>query len=185
MKLNQGIRLIAIGFLFTIINLNITTTSNTINVTPDFIGWLLIAAGLTKMKEYTRRKPYYLGGAVLLTLITIALWLTAIIFPKFDLRYYEVGASLITGLYIFILLGLLAKIAKDHGSRHAHNLRVLRYAYLIVYILFQAIELTAIYLPLNVLSIITLIAGTAALVIAVATAIVLFKLSFDLEKEEE
>ena len=87
----------------------------------------------------------------------------------------------VSHLYILLLLGLLQKIGRDYGSVHTGNLGVLKIVYLVVYILFQAVSLFIDTLPLEVLSIILTIAGGAALVTAIITCIILFKMSVEIE----
>ena len=181
MKIKKGIRLIAVGFLFTLVNLNITSGSYKINVTPDFVGWILIFFGCGMLGEYVRRRPYYQIGAFLLAVLSAGLWIAELVNPDLDVKYIELAATLITTLYIFILLGLLQKIARDSNSSYTGSLGILKFAYLAVYVLFQAASYFINVLPLELLSVILTIAGAAALVTAVITCIVLFRLSFEIE----
>ena len=185
MKLNKGLRLIAIGFLFTLINLNITTNNHVINFTPDFIGWILICAGLGNMKNETGSVLMYQVCAVVLAVVSLGLWVAKLIFPKYDLSIYESVAGLISTLFIFALLSLLEKVARKYHSTHSNDLKVLKFVYLIVYILFQATALTAQILPMEVVAVVATIVGIGALITAIATAIILFKLSFELDRDNE
>ena len=184
MKLNKGLRFIAFGFLFTLVNLNITTANYKVNITPDFIGWLLIFIGLGYMKE-RKGDLFFRIVAILLSLVTLAMWIVRFVLPKFDLRLYEIGVSAFAVLYITLLLGFLEKTARQCGSSHAGNLKIVKYVDLIVYILFQSISFAGPYLPENVLKVLVLVSGVAVLITAIMTAIVLFRLSFDVEEKEE
>ena len=183
MKIKKGIRLIAIGFLFTLVNLNLTANNYKINVTPDFIGWILIFFGCGMLGDYVKGNPVYKWGAFLLAVLSAGLWVIDLINPDlgFDVHYLEIALTLITTLYIVLLLGLLQKISRDYGSAHTGNLGVLKIVYLVVYLLFQALSLFIDTLPLEVLSVIVAIAGGAALITAIVTCIILFRLSFEIE----
>ena len=181
MKVKRGIRLIAVGFLITLVNLNITSGSYKINITPDFVGWILIFIGCGLLGDYVRRRPYYQIGAFLLAMINLALYIIDLIKFDFDyLHYIEIGTTVFTTLYIFILLGLLQKIGKDNGFAHTNSLGVLKFAYIFIYVLFEVLSLFLNDLPLELLSVIMTIAGGAALVVAIVTCILLFRLSMDI-----
>ena len=57
MNLRKGLTLIAFGFLFTLIDLNLTLNGKTLNVTPDFIGWILMYLAIDNLGDYADRKP--------------------------------------------------------------------------------------------------------------------------------
>lgn len=183
MNIKKGIRLIALGFLFTLVNVNLTSGNTKINITPDFIGWIMIFFGCGMLGDYVKGKPWYKWGAFLLAILSAALWVTELIDfnLNFDVKYLEIGTTVATTLYILLILGLLQKIGKDYGSALTGNLGVLKIVYLVVYILFQAVSLFIDTLPLEVLSIILTIAGGAALVTAIITCIILFRMSIEIE----
>lgn len=185
MKLNKGLRLIAIGFLFTLINLNITTQNHVINFTPDFVGWILICAGLGNMKNETGSSTLYQIVAIILAVASLGLWVAKLVFPKYDLSIYQSAAGLVSTLFIFALLSLLEKIARKYHSTHSNDLKILKFVYLIVYILFQATSLTGQLLPIKVVMVVATIVALGALITAIATAIILFKLSFELDRDIE
>ena len=41
MDLRKGLSYVAFGFLFTLINFNLTVNGQAISITPNFIGWIL------------------------------------------------------------------------------------------------------------------------------------------------
>ncbi len=181
MKIKNGLRLIAIGFIFTLVNINITFDKTQINIMPDFIGWILIAAASIILKEYTKKNPFYLIGAILLAISDAAFMIIELAFPKLNISIYQTAASLFSIFYIFLLLRKIEKIGKDKGYNDVASVRILRYVYVIVYLIFQALTLAADYLPVKVLAVLFSISGIAALVTAIATAFVLFKMSILIE----
>ena len=181
MNIKKGIRLIAIGFLFTLININVTVNEHVINFMPDFVGWILIGIACTKLDDYVKGKPFYMIGAILLGICNLAIALVTLFLPKMDITIYKTGVSVLTIIYVFALLTLIEKIGKDKGYKDAGSIRILKYVYLIVFILFQAMTFAASYLPVNVLAFIVSISGLTALVTAIITAVVLFRMSILME----
>ncbi len=181
MKIKNGLRLIAIGFIFTLVNINITFDKTQINIMPDFIGWILIAAASVFLKDYTKKNPFYLVGAILLAVCDVAFTVIEVGWPKLDVDLYKTGVSLFSILYIFLLLGKLEKVGKDKSYNDVTSVRILKYVYVIVYLIFQALTFAADYLPVKVLEVLFSISGIAALVTAIATAFVLFKMSILIE----
>jgi hypothetical protein len=98
-----------------------------------------------------------------------------------DITIYKTGVSVLTIIYVFALLTLIEKIGKDKEYKDAGSIRILKYVYLIVFILFQAMTFAASYLPVNVLAFIVSISGLTALVTAIITAVVLFRMSILME----
>ena len=183
MKIKNALRLIAVGFIFTLININVTFNGIQVNFTPDFIGWILIAVACAMMKGYTSRNPFYIGGAILLALCDATVLAVELLRPKLDITMYKTGISLFSIFYIFLLLGKIYEIGKDRNYKSIASIRVLKYVYLIVYIIFQSATLAGHYLPVNVLAIVFSISGIAALITAVATAFVLLKMSVMIDEE--
>ena len=111
MNIKKGIRLIAIGFLFTLININVTVNEHVINIMPDFVGWILIGIACTKLGDYVKGKPFYMIGAILLGICNLAIALVTLFLPKMDITIYKTGVSVLTIIYVFALLTLIEKIA--------------------------------------------------------------------------
>ena len=71
MKLRKGLTLIAFGFLFTLIDLNLTLNGKTLNVTPDFIGWILMYLAIDNLGDYADRKPILKLDYLLLAVLSL------------------------------------------------------------------------------------------------------------------
>ena len=108
MNIKKGIRLIAIGFLFTLININVTVNEHVINIMPDFVGWILIGIACTKLGDYVKGKPFYMIGAILLGICNLAIALVTLFLPKMDITIYKTGVSVLTIIYVFALLTLIS-----------------------------------------------------------------------------
>ena len=70
MDLKKALTYVAIGFLFTLINLNITIGTITINFTPDFVGWILFFLAFDKLGSYVEGKTYLKWMALVLAIIS-------------------------------------------------------------------------------------------------------------------
>ena len=69
MNIKKGISYVAFGFLFTLVNFNLTINSVSICVTPDFIGWLLFFLAFDKLGTYISDKSYMKWNALVMSLI--------------------------------------------------------------------------------------------------------------------
>ena len=177
MDIRKTIRLIAVGFIFTLVNINITFNQTQVNIMPDFIGWALITIACFNLGDYVKGKPFYSAGATLMTVFEFVIMIVSLLYPKYDLGIYKTAVSLLAMIYIFLLLTLLEKIGRDKGYNDTASIRILKYVYVIVFLIFQALTLAASYLPASVITILLSISGLAALVTAIATAYVLIKMS--------
>ena len=72
MNIKKALTYIAFGFAFTLINFNLTISNVTINIMPDFIGWILILLGINNLTDYVDR-PILKWGSVVMIIITATL----------------------------------------------------------------------------------------------------------------
>ncbi len=184
MSIKKGIRLIAIGFIFTLINLNIKFNTQAINVMPDFIGWFIIAFAFSYLDGFKKGSGWLKWGSILLGLISAGLMIAEYVLPKYDLTLYKSGASLLEAVIIFSLLTLLEKIGRAYGSNCVGDLKILKYVYLIVYIIFQALSLCVNFLPIDLFAALVKICGVITLLTAIITMLVLLRFSSTLNIEE-
>ena len=184
MSIKKGIRLIAIGFVFTLINLNLKFNAQSINIMPDFIGWFIIAFAFSYMGSFKKGSGWLKWGSILLGLISAGLLVAEYVLPKYDLSLYKSGASILEALIIFFLLSYLEKIGRACGSNCTGDLKILKYVYLVVYIIFQALSLCVGFLPIDLYATLVSLCGVIALLTAIITALVLFRFAATLELEE-
>ncbi len=184
MNVKKGIRLIAIGFVFTLINLNIRFNARAINMMPDFIGWFIIAFAFSYLNGFRKGSGWLKWGSILLGLISVGLLLAEYILPNDDLTLYKTGAAILEVLIVFSLLSFLARIGRACGSSFVGDLKILKYVYLIVCIIFQTLTLCAGFLPVDLFATLISLCGVMALLTAVITALVLFRFASTLQIEE-
>ena len=182
MDLRKALSLIAFGFLFLLVNLNLTFNEATLCLTPDFIGWLLLLLAAAPLGSYGEGKGYLKWLPALMLVVSAADWGLEVLRPElrggsFDL-ILTLG-NLVTAVYLFLLITVLEQVARDCGSPREQTLRTLKYcsvglelATLLLGWLTTATEsglLAALVLGLLV----------AALVISISLAVALFRLRKD------
>ena len=177
MDLKKALTYVAIGFLFTLINLNITIGTITINFTPDFVGWILF---FDKLGSYVEGKTYLKWMALVLAIISTAIWVLELARQQLDISILSTIVSLVSLIYLFIFLGVLEKIAADQGSNTASTLHMLKYVNAFLDVAFVVVAVITGFNQNNqVLIMVTALLGALALVSAVFICLTLFRLRKD------
>ena len=179
--INKGITLIAIGFLFTLININLTFNTLKVNITPDFVGWFLFFLAFDHLGDYGKGKEYIKWLSLCLAIAVAALWILEITMPELPIDLFKSVVSILSAIYIFILFGILTKIAEDYGSNKAATINVLKYLNIILILLFAAAGTYAYYKESTIMIAAAAIFGVSALVSAIVTCITLFALRKDIK----
>ena len=184
MDLKKGLSLVAFGFLFTVVNLNLTLNGTTVNVMPEFIGWLLIFLACFKLGSCTADRPYLKWLALALAMLHAVAWGCAIPKPELDLGPLANIYTVLSAVCMFFLLEALEKLARDLGSPRERALSVLKILDPALLLGFLAAGLAGGYTGSESLSLLTVLLGIAALIAPVVTAIVLFMLRRDLRNAD-
>ena len=180
MDLKKALTYVAIGFLFTLINLNITIGTITINFTPDFVGWILFFLAFDKLGSYVEGKTYLKWMALVLAIISTAIWVLELARQQLDISILSTIVSLVSLIYLFIFLGVLEKIAADQGSNTASTLHMLKYVNAFLDVAFVVVAVITGFNQNNqVLIMVTALLGALALVSAVFICLTLFRLRKD------
>ena len=180
MDLKKALTYVAIGFLFTLINLNITIGTITINFTPDFVGWILFFLAFDKLGSYVEGKTYLKWMALVLAIISTAIWVLELAKQQLDISILSTIVSLVSLIYLFIFLGVLEKIAADQGSNTASTLHMLKYVNAFLDVAFVVVAVITGFNQNNqVLIMVTALLGALALVSAVFICLTLFRLRKD------
>ena len=182
-NIKKALSLVAFGFLLTLVNLNLKYNNFTINITPEFVGWILFFLAFDKLGDYGKGKEYIKWISLLLVIATAAFWVLDMAMPQLDTGIYKTGVSLVEAYYIFVLFGMLTKIAEDCGSNKAGLLSFLKYLNIILILLFAGVGYYTAYNPIQSLVVLSTVIGMAALVSAIVTCIVLFGLRKDVNRE--
>ena len=184
-SIKKGILYTAVGFLFTLVNFNLNFGSVQLNVMPDFIGWIFILMALGKLGDYVESKSYLRYLAIGLIVISAITWGLSIVMPDMKIWWLNTVTELISTIFIFIYFDSLRQIAEDAGSIYTDQLSFLRWIHVAVYLASAVITVFAGRLTpedINLAnSALILGFGVVALIVAVWTVIVLFKLNKEIK----
>ena len=176
MNLKKGLSFVAFGFFFTLINLNLTLSGAKLNVTPDFIGWILFFLAFDHLGAYVKDKVYLKWLSLLLIVMTAAEWGMEIVKPELSTGALKTFITVISGVYMFLLFGSLERIAADFRSPRESTIRILKILNIILYLGFVAAALAAAPDGASAIMALAVVLGIAALAAAIVTMVVLFKL---------
>ena len=121
MDIKKAIKLIAFGFMFTLVDFNLTLNGTTINVTPDFIGWILMYLAYDKLGDYMNGKSYMKILSLVLIVLSGALWLGDIVKPDLNTSIIKTIANIASAVYMFVLCTVLEKLAHDLSQYRCGN----------------------------------------------------------------
>ena len=193
MNIRKGISYIAFGFLFTLVNINLSLNRVTINIMPDFIGYLLLFMSFNETGSYAEGRQFLKWVFLVLAVLTAGTWGAGIIRPGLAMpAWLTTAVAAVSACAMFLLFGIVEKIAEDHDSPQGQTIGWLKYVNVILY---AAFFFTSVNLGRDILSgaheagssfqtylgVLATVMGAAALVFAVITAVVLFKLRKDIE----
>ena len=181
MNIKKAISLIAFGFMFTLVNLNLTLNGTTVNVTPNFVGWILMYLAYDKLGDYMKGKSYMKILSLVLIVLTGALWLGDIVKPDLDTSIIKTIANIASAVYMFVLCIVLENVARDFGSTRESTIRTLKYLNIGVEIMFVVIQVLYV-LGFDNIGFIAIMVSTFGLIGIVAAVVTMFVL-FGLNKE--
>ena len=187
MNLKKALTFIAFGFLFTLVDLNLTVNGSQINFTPDFIGWVLLFLAFDNLGDYVKDKIYLKWLSLILTVAYAVIWFLDFAKPELSTDLIKTPAAIGSTIYMFILFGVLEKVAHDYGSKRESTIRMLKILNLVLYVAFLGLSLSVRSREDTILALSMVVLGVAIIVCAIITAVVLFKLKDEvnsiLEKE--
>ena len=176
MNIKKALTYIAFGFAFTLINFNLTISNVTINIMPDFIGWILILLGINNLTDYVDR-PILKWGSVVMIIITLASWLLDIAKPELNIPILKTIITFLTAGYMYFLFELLIKVGNDYKAKQTSTLATLKIVYVGVYTILAIVSILLEYFSVNnSLFLFTLVILMLALSLAIVTLVTLFGL---------
>ena len=180
MDIKKGLLMVAVGFLFTLVNVNLTYNGSSLNVTPDFVGWILFFLSFDKLGSYISDKQFLKWTSLVMAVLTGATWILGIARPELNIDILNSVLTVVSTVYMFVLFGVLEKIAHDCGSPRESTLRILKWLNLVIYVLFVVAALFYAQGSNDQTALaVAAVLGVALLVCAIITAFVLFRLSKD------
>lgn len=175
----------AFGFLIILVNLNLTLNGHTVNVTPDFIGWLLLFFAHDRFGVYTEDKGWLKWVSLIMAILTGAFWVLDLSGADIDITVFKTIVQIAAAAYMFILFGVLEAVARDYGSEHESMIGMLKIINLALFVILTVMSMFAekgisSNLYLGAFAVI----GAAALIAAVVTAVTLFRLKGEIDNAE-
>ena len=181
MNLKKGLKLIAFGYLFILLNFNLKSGGISINIFPSFIGYGLIFLGLRQLGAYTKNSIalYILTGIIgCESLVEWALTLTGSQMPT----VVDIIVFVLDLVFMYLLFGVLIKVAEDHNSLETRKLPVLRITYIVFAIAFFIFGYLFYYnQSATYYALIAAVLGIIGLFVAISIAVSLFRLSKDVD----
>ena len=179
MDLKKGLAYVAFGFLFTLVNLNLTLNGTTINVIPNWIGWALLFLAFDKLGTYVSDKKYLKWLSLVLVILSGAVWLLEVLKPELDAGIVKTISTVLSAVYMFLLFESLEIVARDYSPAKEDTIRMLKIINPVLVIAFVAAGIFAAHQKTGALHGLTGILGICALAAAIVTAVTLFQLSKD------
>ena len=179
MNVPKGVKYAALGFLFQLLNVNLNFGSVVINIIPEFVGWIFLFLACGLLADYLRNSTWMKPVALVLIVVTAALWVLDI--AKIEVPYIGIVVGIITAIFMFVFFGALEKIAAEVESPRQSTLSTLKYLNLIVYILLVVAAVIISASGSHAFAAIFVLTGVVGLVAAIVTAVVLFKFSNEIQ----
>ncbi len=174
MDIKKGISYIAFGFLFALVNINLNFNGGSLNVTPDFVGWILMFFAFDRLGHYVEDKTYLKWAALILAILTGVIWVYGLAKPELDIGIVKTIVSFVQAAFMFILFGVLEQIARDHAPLYEKNISMLKIVNLVLYVCF-AVSALLMTKDQNTFAMLAFVFGTGALISAIITAVTLLK----------
>ena len=183
MNIKKAISYIAFGFLFTLVNINLTLNGKTLNVTPDFIGWILFYLAIGCLGKYVSDKPYLKVVSLVLAVVKAVVWVLDFVKPDVDIWVIKTVVGVVEAVFMFIFFGVIERIAADHGSSRADTIRILKWINIVSYVALEVMAIMKDVLSIEAMATILLVFGLALLVSAIITMFVLFGLRSEINEK--
>ena len=180
MDLRKGLSYTAFGFLFVLVNFNLTAGNRTVNIMPEFVGWILLTLAIDRLGKYTENRRYLKVIATVMLVYTAAEWLLNITRPGLNLSMFRTVANILGAVFDFVIFLSLEEIARDFGSPRESSIRTLRIMMLVLNIAIVAIVPLYNVLKLEIFALLFTVLGVVALVAAIVSLFVIFKLRSDI-----
>ncbi len=181
MDLKKALSYVAFGYLVILVNINLTISGVTVNISPDCVGWLLFFLAFDWFGSYAEGKRGMKTGFLLLAILSAALWVYSMAKPELAAeKVLNPMIGLGSVVLMFLLFGVLERVAHDHAPHREGKIRLLKYLNLILYLVMNVAAGGFAGIGSGLLAAVAAAAMFAALIAAIVTAVVLFKLRKDI-----
>lgn len=188
MDLKKAISLIAFGFLFVFVNINLSFNGLSINIMPQFIGWILLFLAFVPVGPYMQGRSYMQWIPLVMALVSAGTWYLDAFMPGLENPIVEVLRfifNIVSAVYWYIMFGILEKIANDTGSTRGPRINVIKVVSLVLYVTISIFTLLVAKVELAFLAILILLLGIALIVLVVIALFTLFGLRKDILRQNE
>lgn len=174
-SLTDGIKLIAWGYILLHLNINFVT----INVLPNWLGYILILRALPVLGEYEPSALLIRPIGIGLAIWEGVLWVMTALKSSFDFYIIGIIASVISLYFHFQLLTNLADVSKQFGCEEHSRILTLRTV--------RTVLMTLLVLPFswNDYFSLTVFIIIVNVIVALWINVVLFSVRFSLGKIKE
>ena len=180
-NIRRGLTFVAVGFLFTLVNV----TVNNVNVTPNFVGWLLFFLAYPCLEKHAEGKEYLKWASLIIMIITLVRWVLDITHLVGDTSTLDTIVGIASEIFMFILFGILENVANYYNrADFAGKLRRLKYMNLVFYIVFAVSVIVYSFNQSTLIAGIALISGLIELILAIIICVTLFKLDKEIANGE-
>ena len=184
MNIKKGLTYVAFGFLFTLVNLNLNWEGGSLNVMPDFIGWILLFLATGCLGTYMEQKMYLKWISLVMIILSGAVWVLGVAGLDDRIGVLKTVAGIVSAVFMLLFFGVLEEIARDYGSQRESTLRMLKYINFALCMVLTVLGFTIREVNTTLALAVTAL-GACALVAAVVTAVVLFGLRKEISARAE
>lgn len=173
-NIKKAVSLTAFGYLFIFLNINLDFGNVSVNILPEWLGWLLLYFASLKLQDYIKERKYIIWFLLAMSIYTLALYLAGIMAPEFNTSILNALKSIIGAAASFLYLGVICEIADEAGSVHSMALHNLRWFNAVISLILGILALVIRNID-TAAAIVIMFGSLIALAAMIITAVVLFR----------
>ena len=180
MNIKKALTYIAIGFALTVLDFHITIGKASVGILPAFLGYFLLFLAYDKLGDYVAEKNYLKWVALILAAFYLLVWVGDIFNKEEYATIYGLVSAvkqslhIISGVYFFLLFGVLENIAQDYNVPKKKTVRRLKYINFGAVVFAALLSFIAELVPLTFTAIVAICGGLVGVIATIITIFVLF-----------
>ena len=163
----------AIGLLFMVLSINVDFGVVRINIIPDWVGFIFMFLALQEFENDNHKFPLLKVLTIVAALFAVADWILAILKDPIDIIQFRSAYSLVKLLVIFVMLGIVIRIANALGSAYGKKLDVTRTIMMLGLVLTLIASILTYYLD----EMFALAAAVSGIVVLICTVIAIIMMN--------
>ena len=177
MDIKKALSYTAIGFLLTLIDINLTMNGQSVSVTPDFIGWILFFLADDKYGTFMRGKEYLKWCFLIIAVIRAFQWVVTVFQLSVELPgVVTIIIGIAEAVIMFLFFGVIEEVTRNYDPDRASTVNLLKIINLVLLLALTLLGVQALMQMSVALAVLVAVLGIAALVAAIVTCVVLFKI---------